>query len=90
MASPVASNPATGDDGTISSTTFWIVLLCFVLFLVANIICVRTPPPPRGEDNDVIIQPYTGNSPVQPHENKKEQSDKFYEMVDYHNNIKQS
>ena len=49
---PVASKPATGDDGAVSSTTYWIVLLCFVLFSVANIIvtyvCALLKPPTRG------------------------------------------
>ena len=49
---PVASKPATGDDGAVSSTTYWIVLLCFVLFTVANIIvtyvCALLKPPTRG------------------------------------------
>ena len=49
---PVASKPATGDDGAVSSTTCWIVLLCFVLFSVANIIvtyvCALLKPPTRG------------------------------------------
>ena len=43
---------ATGDDGAVSWTTYWIVLLCFVLFSVANIIvtyvCALLKPTTRG------------------------------------------
>ena len=42
----------TVDDGTVSSPTFCLVLLCFVLFSVANIIviyvCALLKPPTRG------------------------------------------
>ena len=41
-----------GDDGAVSSTTYWIVLLCFVLFSVENIIvtyvCALLKSPTRG------------------------------------------
>ena len=49
---PVASKPAMGDSGAVSSTTYWIILLCIVLFSVANIIvtyvCTLLKPPTRG------------------------------------------
>ena len=46
---PMASESATGDDGAISTTIFYFVLLCFVLFSVVNVIAmyVRTFQPPR-------------------------------------------
>ena len=63
---PVASKPATGDDGAVSSTTYWIVLPCFVLFSVANIIvtyvCALLKLPTRGVcDSDCNCTPIVVN-----------------------------